>query len=51
MSLKKILGWAAVIAAAYYVFKSPVGATGSIRDVFHALIQAGHGLARFLTVQ
>jgi hypothetical protein len=47
--IKRILGWAAVITVAYYVFTKPAGSAVAIHGVVHALSSAGASLAKFLT--
>jgi hypothetical protein len=47
--IKRILGWAAVITVACYVFTKPAGSAAAMHGVVHALSSAGTNLAKFLS--
>jgi hypothetical protein len=47
--LKRILGWAVLIAVAYYVFTKPAGSAAAMHGVFRLLQSAGGNFAHFLS--
>jgi hypothetical protein len=47
VNLKKILGWAVIVATSYYLFTRPAGAAAAMQGLFHVLSQAGVNLAKF----
>ncbi len=47
--IRKILGWAAIAFAVYYLATDPAGAAAAVTGSLHLLRSAGVALGRFLT--
>lgn len=49
MTVKKVVGWAIVVALAYFLITDPHGAAGAVTNLLNALRGAGNSLATFFT--
>ncbi len=46
---KKLMGWAAIALAVWWIYKQPKGAAGAVGGAFSALGDAGTSAITFLT--